>query len=178
LHDNWQKLFDTKYQAENPGEEYFQINQNDDFGWPYCYYAMDEKKLVLAPEYGGDGKKTERCDQKKAPIANFPGHWAPMAIMFYTGTMFPEKYKDGVFVTFHGSWNRLPEPQAGYNVVFQPASGGDYEIVADGFAGLAPGQIQPDAAKHRPVGIAQGPDGSIFVADDAGGRIYRLTYRK
>jgi glucose/arabinose dehydrogenase len=180
LHDNWKTLFPTtQYQAENPGEELLQVNQGDNFGWPYCYYAMDEKKLVTAPEYGGDGKKTDRCADKKAPVAVFPGHWAPMSVLFYTGNRLPDKYRNGVFIAFHGSWNRAPDPQAGYNVVFQPLSAGkasgNYEVFADGFAGLPAAEIQPDRAKHRPVGHAQAPDGALFVTDDAGGRIYRIT---
>jgi len=180
LHDNWPKLFPTtQYQAENPGEELLQVSQGDNFGWPYCYYAVDEKKLVTAPEYGGDGKKTDRCTDKKAPVAVYPGHWAPMSLLFYTGSALPPKYKDGVFIAFHGSWNRAPDPQAGYRVVFQPMSNGqasgDYETFADGFTGLSPEEIQPDRAKHRPVGLAQGPDGALYITDDAGGRVYRLT---
>jgi glucose/arabinose dehydrogenase len=180
LHDNWPKVFPaTQYQAENPGEELLQVNQGDEFGWPYCYYSTEEKKLVTAPEYGGDGRKTDRCEGKKGPVAVFPGHWAPMASLFYTGNALPAKYRDGVFITFHGSWNRAPEPQAGYRVVFQPMTNGqasgEFETFADGFAGLPPGQIQPDGAVHRPVGLAQGPDGALYITDDSGGRIYRIT---
>jgi glucose/arabinose dehydrogenase len=157
-----------------------QVNQGDDFGWPYCYYAVDQKKLVDAPEYGGDGKKTDRCASKKAPVAVFPGHWAPMSLVFYSGTSFPEKYRNGAFIAFHGSWNRAPEPQAGYRVVFQPltngATSGDFETFANGFAADSGQALQPGTAKHRPTGLAQGPDGALFVTDDAGGRIYRITY--
>ena len=180
LHDNWPKVFPTaQYSAENPGEELLQVSQSDNFGWPYCYYATDEKKLVTAPEYGGDGKKTDRCTDKKEPVAVYPGHWAPMSLLFYTGTALPAKYKDGVFIAFHGSWNRAPEAQQGYRVVFQPMSDGKasgaYETFADGFAGLPANEIQPDRAKHRPVGLAQAPDGALYITDDVGGRVYRLT---
>ena len=180
LHDNWRTVIPTpQYQAENPGEELLQVAQGDDYGWPYCYYATDLKKRVTAPEYGGDTKKTERCESQKAPVAVFPGHWAPMSLLFYTGNALPAKYRSGVFVAFHGSWNRAPEPQAGYRVSFQPLSGnqanGEAETFADGFAGLPAGEIQPGRAKHRPVGLAQGPDGALYISDDAGGRIYRLT---
>ena len=101
---NWS--FDAKYNAENPAEELLQVNENDDFGWPYCYYSVEEHHLVLAPEYGGDGKKVAQCAQKKEPVAVFPGHWAPNALFFYTGSAFPAKYKNGAFIAFHGSWNR------------------------------------------------------------------------
>jgi glucose/arabinose dehydrogenase len=181
LHDNWPKVFPTtKYQAENPGEELIQVNQGDDFGWPYCYYAVEPKKLVDAPEYGGDGTKADRCTSKKAPVAAFPGHWAPMSLLFYSGSAFPAKYKDGAFIAFHGSWNRAPEPQAGYRVVFQPLSSGavngNYETFADGFAGIPPAQVQPGTAKHRPTGLATGPDGALYITDDLGGRVYRITH--
>ena len=178
---NWPNVFpDPKYSADNPAEELLQVNQNDDFGWPYCYYAQDQKKLVDAPEYGGDGKKTDRCASKKGPVAVFPGHWAPMSLMFYNGSSFPARYRNGAFIAFHGSWNRAPEPQEGYRVVFQPmngsASGGNYETFANGFAGVPPAQLQPGTAKHRPVGLATGPDGALYVSDDMGGRVYRITY--
>ena len=181
LNANWSTIFpSTKYSAENPAEELLQVNQGDDFGWPYCYYSTDEKKLVDAPEYGGDGTKSARCQNKKAPVATFPGHWAPMSLLFYNGSAFPAKYKNGAFIAFHGSWNRAPEPQEGYRVVFQPmsngAANGAYETFAIGFAAVAPDQLQPGTAKHRPTGLAQGPDGTLYVTDDLGGRVYRITY--
>ncbi|MDQ6634877.1 MAG: PQQ-dependent sugar dehydrogenase [Gemmatimonadota bacterium] len=182
LHDNWPKVFPTtKYQAENPAEELVQVDSSDDFGWPYCYYSVDQKKLVDAPEYGGDGtKQSTRCAEKKAPVAAYPGHWAPMALVFSNGSSFPAKYNGGAFIAFHGSWNRAPDPQAGYRVVFQPMSGGAasgaYETFADGFAGVPPAQLQPGTAKHRPTGLAFGPDGALYVTDDMGGRVYRITY--
>jgi len=178
---NWPKIFPSPaYSADNPAEELMQVNQGDDFGWPYCYYSNVEKKLVDAPEYGGDGKKNERCASKKEPVAVFPGHWAPMSLLFYTGSALPARYKDGAFIAFHGSWNRAPERQAGYRVVFQPlangATSGAYETFANGFAGVPDSLLQPGTAKHRPTGLAQGPDGSLFITDDMGGRIYRITY--
>jgi glucose/arabinose dehydrogenase len=181
FYQNWPKVFpDPKYSADNPAEELMQVNQGDDFGWPYCYYSNVEKKLVDAPEYGGDGKKTDRCTSKKAPVAVFPGHWAPMSLLFYSGTSFPEKYRNGAFIAFHGSWNRAPEPQAGYRVVFQPlgngSASGDFETFANTFTADTGLALQPGTAKHRPTGLAQGPDGSLYVTDDAGGRIYRITY--
>lgn len=179
LHDNWPDVFpDVSYQAENPGEELMQINQGDDFGWPECYYSITERHLVDAPEYGGDGKKTTRCTSKKEPRAVFPAHWAPMSLFLYPVTgNFPDKYRGGAFIAMHGSWNRAPAPQAGYRVVFQPLSGGEYITFADGFAGMPAEEVQPDRAKHRPVGIGAMPDGSLIISDDAGGRVYLVTYK-
>jgi len=177
LHDNWPELFTVDYQGDNPGEELIHVHQGDDFGWPYCYYSMVEHHLVLAPEYGGDGTRTGRCAEKKEPVAAFPGHWAPMSLLFYTGKMLPAKYTHGAFIAFHGSWNRAPLPQAGYNVVFQPlvngAASGAYEVFANGFGGATPA---PGKAAHRPAGLAQGPDGALYVTDDAHGRIWRIVY--
>jgi glucose/arabinose dehydrogenase len=169
------------YNAENPAEELLQVNQGEDYGWPYCYYAVEQHHLVLAPEYGGDGKTTGQCAQKHEPVAALPAHWAPNGLFFYTGSSFPARYKSGAFIAFHGSWNRAPEPQAGFNVVFQPLKGntaaGKYEVFAEGFSpGGGTGRATAAGGYHRPTGLAQGPDGSLYVADDTGGRIYRIVY--
>ena len=155
-----------------------QLERGADFGWPYCYYDGAKEKLVPAPEYGGDSTKTAAdCAAKKAPSASFPAHIAPDGILFYTGSQFPARYKDGVFIAFHGSWNRAPGPQEGYYVVFQPLTNGKasgkFEIIANDFAGP---NKQPDAALHRPVGLAQGTDGALYVTDDKGGRVYRISH--
>jgi glucose/arabinose dehydrogenase len=99
--------------------------------------------------------------------------------VFYSGAQFPAAYRGGAFIAFHGSWNRSPV-QAGYNVVFAPFAGGratgTWEVFAQGFPG---GEVRAagDAA-HRPTGLAVGPDGSLYVSDDRGGRIYRITYQQ
>lgn len=177
LAENWPKLFDWKRSAELPAEELLRVERGSDFGWPYCYYDPVAGKLVLAPEYGGDGKKVGECATREAPVAAYPAHWAPMALVFYTGKMFPDAYRGGAFIAFHGSWNRAPEPQQGYNVVFQPMVGGkasgDYKVFADGFAGE---RKEPGLADHRPAGLAVAPDGSLFISDDQKGTIWRVVY--
>lgn len=174
----WGDLYSEQQSAELPAEELLRVDQGDDFGWPYCYYDQNLDQLVLGPEYGGDGKNVGRCADKKGPIAAFPGHWGPDGLLFYTGTQFPSRYRGGAFIAFHGSWNRAPLPQAGYNVTFVPfqngQASGDYEVFADGFAGE---QKDPRNAAHRPSGLAQGPDGSLYVSDDTGGTIFRILYR-
>ncbi len=116
----WPSLFTAKDNAERPSEPLYRAVQGSDFGWPYCYYDYTTKMMVLNPEYGGDGKNVGRCGTFTPPVAAFPAHWAPVDVKFYTGTQFPAKYRNGAFIAFHGSWNRGPEPQAGYNVTFQP----------------------------------------------------------
>jgi glucose/arabinose dehydrogenase len=176
LAENWPKLYDWKESAELPAEELLQVVSGGDYGWPYCYYDPKLEKLVQAPEYGGDGERVGECAKKLGPAAVFPAHWAPNGLAFYAGTEFPESYRNGTFVAFHGSWNRAPEPQQGYNVVFQPFSGGkpsgEYQVFADGFAGASK---QPGTAKHRPSGLAVGPDGALYISDDNGGRVWRVV---
>ena len=173
------ELFTDKESAEFPAEEFFQIDKGDDFGWPYCFYDGQKNQKLLSPEYGGDRVKTGRCAGMKDPIVAFPGHLAPNDLLFYTGNQFPERYKNGAFIAFHGSWNRAPEPQKGYFVVFVPFKEGqpygDWEIFAEGFAGMELVKSSRDA-KHRPMGLAQGPDGALYIADSVKGKIWKVRY--
>ena len=178
LHANWPDFYKPDQEATLPAEEMLLLKPKGDYGWPECYYDAFLEKLVLAPEYGGDGDKTIGvCSSKIAPVAVFPAHWAPNAMVRYDQKQFPARYRDGVFIAFHGSWNRAPYPQGGYNVVFQPLAGdhgsGQCEIFADGFAGAVK---SPAKAEHRPSGLAVGPDGSLYISDDIRGRIYRIVY--
>ena len=122
-----------------------------------------------------------RAGKYPDPLVAFPAHWAPNDLLFYSGKSFPAKYHEGAFIAFHGSWNRAPEPQAGYKVVFQPMKdgkpNGPYEIFADGFAGEMQDN-NPRNAQYRPVGLAVGPDGSLFVSDSQKGRIWRISFGK
>jgi glucose/arabinose dehydrogenase/mono/diheme cytochrome c family protein len=179
LHTNWPDLYKPDQEATLPAEEVLLLKSGCDYGWPECYYDSFAQKLVLAPEYGGDGGKTLGvCANKLAPAAAFPAHWAPNGLVHYDKKEFPARYRNGLFIAFHGSWNRAPYPQGGYNVVFQPMAGdhatGGCEIFADGFAGAVK---SPDKADHRPDGLAVGPDGSLYISDDVRGRIYRVVYR-
>lgn len=177
LSGNWPSLFTDAQNAELPGEIFVEVNAHDDYGWPFCYYDGLVHQYRLAPEYGGDGKTAGRCASLKQPMYSFPAHWAPLAIQFYTGKNFPSHYRNGLFVAMHGSWNRAPLPQAGFNVVFLPMPDGrpqeQFEFFAEGFTTPNPAR---GAASHRPVGLAVAPDGALFVSDDAGGRIYRVTW--
>jgi glucose/arabinose dehydrogenase len=184
LAENWPKLYSAEQGQNLPAEELLKIDQGADYGWPYCYFDDKQAKLVLAPEYGGDGgKAVGECSGKKAPEAYFPAHWAPDGLVFYTGTQFPDHYRGGTFISFHGSWNRAPGTQGGYKVVFVPFSGGKpadaakYEDFADGFAGAPLGPGTNDSAKHRPTALAVGPDGSLYITDDKAGRVWRVVYK-
>jgi len=178
LGQNWPKLYTEKQGADEPAEELVQVQQNADYGWPYCYFDLSRQKLMLAPEYGGNGRTVGLCAGKRAPVASFPAHWAPNDLAIYQGHQFPNAYRGGAFIAFHGSWNRAPLPQGGYNIVFQPLkdgkASGRWVDFADGFAG---GHEDPGEALHRPSGLAVGPDGALYVSDDQRGRIWRITYK-
>ncbi len=175
----WPDLYNDKQNAQLPSEDFLLIKEGYNFGWPYTYYDWQKNKRMVVPEYGGDGEKTAEAGKYQDPILTFPGHWAPNDLTFYEGDQFPSRYLHGAFIAFHGSWNRAPEPQAGYNVAFVPMSGeqpsGDYEIFADGFAGKD-SFTAPSDATSRPTGVTVGPDGSLYVTDSVKGKIWRIVY--
>jgi len=173
----WPALYNDEQSAEKPAEELFLIEDGANYGWPYCFFDPEQNQKILNPEYGGDGHTTGRCAQMRRPLMAFPAHYAPNAIAFYTGRQFSQSYRGGLFIAFHGSWNRggSPAQQEGYNVVFVPfANGrpsGQWTVFAEGFRG-----DRNTRAAHRPCGLAVGRDGSLFVTDDQAGRVYRISY--
>ena len=183
LNSFYPKLYTADQNAELPAETMYEMKQGDNAGWPYVYFDPYQKKKIVSPEYGGDGIK-EGGENALDPIAFFPAHMAPNALLFYTGNQFPEKYKNGAFIAFHGSWNRAPLPQEGYFVAFVPFKNGkpngEWEIFANGFSGLTGEEKvkNPRNAKARPCGLAQGPDGSLYVSDDSKGAIFKISYTK
>ncbi len=179
LHENWPAIYTEQDQADLPSEEFIRIDQGDDAGWPYCMHDWKQGLKVLAPEYGGDGHTVgPRCANKELPLLAFPGHWAPNDLLFYYGAQFPARYRGGAFVAFHGGHDRAPLPNEGYFVVFVPfvgnAPSATWEVFADGFTGG--GTPLPQNAAHRPMGLAEAPDGSLYVTDDRAGRIWRIVH--
>lgn len=178
LHTLYPDYFTEEDNAELPAEEFLQVDEGDDFGWPYTYYDWRMEQRMQAPEYGGDGETPAEGDYED-PIMAFPGHWAPNDLLFYDGDQFPERYQNGAFIAFHGSWNRAPEPQDGYNVVFVPFEdekpSGDYEIFADEFAGVDTLR-SPGEAEHRPMGLTVADDGSLLIVDSRKGKVWRVVH--
>lgn len=169
-------FFTPQKNSELPGETIYELKQGLDAGWPYAYYDQQQKKVMLSPEYGGDG--TKPGDAKyAAPAVAFPGHLAPNDLLFYTGNQFPKRYKNGAFVAFHG---RAASPTRGYFVAFIPFVNGklsnDWEVFADNFTGQDL-EHPTGPLKYRPMGLAQGPDGALYVADDLKGTIFKITYK-
>lgn len=180
LHRLFPGLFSSWQSAVLPSEEFVKVQQGTNVGWPYYYYDQMKGKKMLNPEYGGDGKKEGEGNKYQNPIMGFPGHWAPNDVLFYQGNQFPDRYKNGAFIAFHGSTNRAPYPQAGYFVAFVPFVNGKptgkWEVFADGFAGEDP-IINVSDAKARPMGLAEGPDGSLYITDSRKGKIWRIMFK-
>jgi glucose/arabinose dehydrogenase len=179
LYSLWPAHYTTEENAALPAEEFHRVEAGDDLGWPYTYYDGSRDRRMQAPEYGGDGEMPAKEDYRE-PLVAFPAHWAPNDLVFYTGTGFPEKYRNGAFVAFHGSWNRAPEPQAGYRVTFVPMNEegevvGQWQDFATGFAGVEVIR-SPSQARHRPMGLAVGPGGNLYVADSVAGRIWKIRF--
>ncbi len=176
----WPGKFTAEENAMRPAEPMYRGVKGDNFGWPYCYYDYDQKKLLLNPEYGGDGKTVGRCSAFTFPVASYPAHWAPVDVIFYNGSQFPAQYKGGAFIAFHGSWNRAPLEQSPSNVTFQPFSqgkpSGKFEVFASNFAGKSP-LMNPSDALARADGVAQAPDGSIFITESQKGKVWHVFYR-
>lgn len=176
LTENWG--WPAEEGRENPAEVVFALPEGANGGWPYCFFDSKRKIRLQNPEYGGDstGTKTGNCSDIMAmPAVAFPGHWAPNATLFYSGTQFPAKYRIGLFVAFHGSWNRgprdRPDMQEGYRVTFSPFANGKAAGTFETFA--AP---SGDPTSIRPTGLAVGPDGSLYISSDAQGRIWKVIY--
>ena len=170
LHDLFPQYYTAEQNTLLPSEVMYEVPKGADGGWPYVYYDHIQKKKILMPEYGGDGKKTGG-ENAIDPIVAFPAHLAPNGLLFYTGNTFPARYKNGAFVAFHA---RSAELKKGYFVAFVPFKNGKpsgmWEIFAENFT------VGTDV--HKPCGLAQAPDGSIYVSDDAKGSIYRIQYNQ
>jgi len=173
-------FYSKRDNADLPAEEFHVAEAGDNFGWPYTYYDPIKKKRMQSPEYGGDGE-IEASGDYKDPLIGFPAHWAPNDLLFHSGKNMPEKYAQGAFIAFHGSWNRMPFEQDGFKIVFVPMRDGrvtgDWEVFADGFMGAESIKSPADTA-YRPTGLAEGPDGTIYITEDKHGRIWAVRWRK
>jgi glucose/arabinose dehydrogenase len=173
----WPDFYSKQDNADLPAEEFHVAEAGDDFGWPYTYVDPRTNQRMQGPEYGGDGKALATGDYK-APLIAFPAHWAPNDLMFHSGNNLPEKYAQGAFIIFHGSWNRMPFTQDGFKLVFVPMRdgkvSGDWEVFIPDFVGPEPVK-NPGQAAYRPTGLAEGPDGSIYITEDKQGRIWKVT---
>jgi len=134
------------------------------FGYPYCHAGT-----IKDPEFGNDSN----CDDYSAPAEQLGAHVAPLGLKFYTGSQFPDTYKNNLFIAQHGSWNR--SKKVGYNIVTVKISAGEAapnSVFASGWL-----DEEKQTAWGRPVDVYILPDGSMLVSDDYAGVIYRISYK-
>ena len=133
------------------------------FGYPYCHGGE-----IADPEYGARRK----CTEFEPPAQKLGPHVASLGMRFYTGTMFPADYRNQIFIAEHGSWNR--SKKIGYRIALVRVKDGK----AVAYESFASGWLQGESAWGRPADVLVLPDGSLLVADDHAGAIYRISYRK
>ncbi len=146
-----------------PPEEINIVKEGSHYGWPYCY-----GERVPDSDYGNP----DFCKNTTPPVFKMQAHSAPLGLTFYTGKLFPPEYRGDLFVAFHGSWNR--SVPTGYKVVRIKIKDGKPQKIED----FATGWLQGQRAWGRPVDVIVGADGSLYVSDDRGRIIYRITVNK
>ncbi|MDT8307705.1 MAG: sorbosone dehydrogenase family protein [Anaerolineae bacterium] len=149
-----------------PPENVYVVRDGADYGWPACHSGD-----IVDPEFGEPGA----CEDVEQPVVAMQAHSAPLGLTFYDGEMFPPEYRGDLFIAFHGSWNR--SVPTGYKVVRLPFEDGE---PADEVVDFATGwlDVERNAVDGRPVDVLVGADGALYVSDDKGGFIYRISYEE
>ncbi|MDA1102996.1 MAG: PQQ-dependent sugar dehydrogenase [Gemmatimonadetes bacterium] len=145
-----------------PVEEINILSDGTHFGWPYCHGQGETN-----PEYRD---RAAYCRDTTPPALSIQAHSAPLGMAFYTGEQFPAEYRGDLFVALHGSWNR--SERTGYKLIRVRVEN-DRPVSYEDFA---TGWLSGRRVTGRPVYPVVGPDGSLFLSDDEGGRIYRIRW--
>jgi glucose/arabinose dehydrogenase len=147
---------------DEPPDELNRLTRpGEHFGFPFCHGSD-----LRDPEHNAG----RACNGFTAPTRLLGPHVAALGMRFYTGRMFPEQYRGGIFIAEHGSWNR--STPIGYRVTFVRVEGGR----ATSYEPFASGWLKGSTASGRPADVLVLPDGSLLVSDDKAGRIYRISY--
>jgi glucose/arabinose dehydrogenase len=147
-----------------PPDSVHHVKEGQSYGWPFCHAGE-----IPDPDLAD----SQACQAVPEPALQIQAHSAPLGLVFYDGATFPAEYQGGLFIAYHGSWNRtIP---TGYKVVFAPFEGSSPtgEIID-----FAAGWLDPETndVYGRPVGLAIGPDGALNISDDKAGVVYRIQY--
>lgn len=145
------------------------VTQGGFYGWPYAYIGPHED-----PRHKGEA--LQLVEKTLYPDVLLGSHVASMDLLFYTGNQFPQSYRGGAFIAFHGSWNR--SRRTGYKIAFVPFTDGKPQSGPQDFlTGWMVAEDKKDVW-GRPVGLLQMPDGSLLVSDDGAGKIWQITYQR
>jgi glucose/arabinose dehydrogenase len=157
---------------EQPPEELNQLVEGNNYGWPYCFADQQPDLFIAVPPPGGSGRAAY-CQRTVAPSLTYTAHSAPIGMVFYTGSQFPEEYANDAFVAMRGSWNR--NPPSGYKIVRIHF---DENGVPTEFEDFLTGWLIEEQIANfgRVAGLAIAPDGSLLIAEDSNGIIYRVSY--
>jgi glucose/arabinose dehydrogenase len=147
---------------DQPPDELNRLGRpGEHFGFPHCH-----GEALRDPEHNGG----RPCTEFTPPVRALGPHVAALGMRFYTGTMFPEKYRGGIFIAEHGSWNR--STPIGYRVTFVKVEEGR----ATSYEPFVAGWLRGSMASGRPADVLVMPDGALLISDDKAGRIYRVAY--
>ncbi len=153
------------YLGDNiPPDSVVVVRQGGFYGWPYAF-----GNHVPDSQFGSRNPAKVRA--MIPPTIAIQAHSAPLGLTFYTGSMFPAKYRNGLFVAYHGSWNR--SVPTGYKVVWFPITNGSTPGAQQDFI---TGWLQGSRAWGRPVDVLVGRRGDLYITDDSAGYVYRVTY--
>ncbi len=149
-----------------PPDEFDLIRPDGDYGWPQCYPNPTAPDRLPSPEY-----RDADCSKTEPATMNIAAHSAPLGLVFYNAHAFPASHHGNAFIAFHGSWNR--SVPTGDKVVEVTFVGGK----PTGYHDFVTGWMDKDGSyRGRPVGLAVGPDGALYISDDKLGYVYRVSY--
>jgi glucose/arabinose dehydrogenase len=164
----WATVNERDWKGDDLPPEYItEVKEGGFYGWPECFVAG---RQVIRDDRAAPA---DRCERVTLPTLEVQAHSAPLGLAFYTGQQFPPEYRGSLFVAYHGSWNR--SVPTGYKVVRVPFANGRPSGAVEDFA---TGWLAADRNVFgRPVDVLTAPDGALFVSDDNGGVVYRISYR-
>lgn len=157
---------------DKPPDEINIIRQDKDYGWPYCWGSR-----IHDTDFDKNVYIKDPCEQTESPVFEIAAHSAPLGLAFINSNQFPRQWQGDLLVAYHGSWNR--STPIGYKVVRLDVEGekilGEYDFITGFLPDEVSGSLGPTQARGRPVDLAFGPNGDLYISDDKAGVIYRLT---